>query len=545
MSEEFLKLTEELVSNESIKREAALEKAKQYLQTIPKDSTGGDLMSKLWKSIFYSFWNTDKRNYQLQISKQIAGFITSSSILINTSQMWIESFINEFSIKFSSVDYLRLDKYIMLADQIISTYLFECLNNKSFKQINAYVSYLIERIQNKSSYNFTFQSVHLKLIARFVEYVLTNANNHNEFVAKHLKEFIRLVFAYFTDAKEKREIKVFEDHIVLTLVKTLKEHAQLQSEVKSMVLQIIENNKESLIHVKLKCLEFFVKKLEDDSYEKETNAMNVIDPVNDYILKKNYTAKFKKSASDKKKEVIQKEKELKKKKKEMVVKENNASLTISSEPSQKENEDNIITEEIISLTNDKADAVQPDTKHSIANHSENKDNDENDNDNDEEQLLEENDDDDDDEGNEEDDELNEIANEESDEDDYDYEYGIIPEEFEVSEEEEVTPENIQIQKALKNSQRNQKVGNQSYKQFLGKKKQNSFNEDKDNKNANKLKKRKIKYVLEHNVTHVYDRKKPIMLTSNKKNVIPTDGVGLPLWRAPRPEASRARRSSAR
>lgn len=524
MSEDFLKLTEELVSNESTKREAALEKAKHFLQTIPNNSEGHDLMSKLWKSIFYSFWNTDKRNYQLQISKQIAGFITSSSsILINTSQSWIESFINEFSIKFSSVDYLRLDKYIMLSDQIISTYLFECLNNKSekcFKQIISYVSYLIERIHNKNNYNFTFQSVHLKLIARFIEYVLNDISNHNEFVSKYLKEFIKVVFNYFIEMKEKREIKVFEENIILTLVKILKEHSQLKNDIKTMVLQLIENNKESLINIKLKCLEFFVKKLEDDNYEKESNVMNVIDPVNDYILKKNYTAKFKKSASDKKKEVIQKEKELKKKKKEMVVKENNASLTISSDALQKDkNEDNIITEEIISLTNDKADnVVQSDNKHSNANDNNVNDDD----DNDEEQLLEENDDDDDDEGNEEDDELNEIANEESDEDDYDYdyEYGIIPEEFEMSEEEEVTPENIQIQKALKNSQRNQKVGNQSYKQFLGKKKHNSINDDKDMKNGNKLKKRKIKYVLEHNITHVYDRKKPIMLTSNKKNVIP-------------------------
>jgi hypothetical protein len=273
-----------------------------------------------------------------------------------------------------------------------------------------------------------------------------------------------------------------------------------------------------------KAILFYMSRSNYDNYEKKSNAMNVIDPVNDYILKKNYTAKFKKSASDKKKEVIQKEKELKKKKKEMVVKENNASLTISSDALQKDkNEDNIITEEIISLTNDKADnVVQSDNKHSNAN-----DNDVNDDDNDEEQLLEENDDDDDDEGNEEDDELNEIANEESDEDDYDYdyEYGIIPEEFEMSEEEEVTPENIQIQKALKNSQRNQKVDNQSYKKFLGKKKHNSINDDKDMKNGNKLKKRKIKYVLEHNITHVYDRKKPIMLTSNKKNVIPKNDNG--------------------
>ena len=51
MSEDFLKLTEELVSNESTKREAALEKAKHFLQTIPNNSEGHDLMSKLWKNI--------------------------------------------------------------------------------------------------------------------------------------------------------------------------------------------------------------------------------------------------------------------------------------------------------------------------------------------------------------------------------------------------------------------------------------------------------------------------------------------------------------
>ena len=42
MSEDFLKLTEELVSNESTKREAALEKAKHFLQTIPNNSEGHD-----------------------------------------------------------------------------------------------------------------------------------------------------------------------------------------------------------------------------------------------------------------------------------------------------------------------------------------------------------------------------------------------------------------------------------------------------------------------------------------------------------------------
>ena len=69
----FLKIMDELVSNDKSIRENAAQKVRQYLHISYSNSE--EIYQKISRSLFYFFWNTDKPAYQLSMAKIIASFI--------------------------------------------------------------------------------------------------------------------------------------------------------------------------------------------------------------------------------------------------------------------------------------------------------------------------------------------------------------------------------------------------------------------------------------------------------------------------------------
>ena len=531
-NKEFIFAMNNLVSNDKIKREEGLNLTKKFL--VKKISNYEEVYKKIWKSIFYFFWNIDKNQYQFQMAKKIASFIYKSDDekeLIDKHESWISIFISEFMRKFQSVDFLRSDKYLMLSDQIISTYLVSCLKNKKMNSINKFPIYLENEIKG-NNYNFSFEGNIIRIISRFINYIFKNDEKNDnilKFIMNNINNFFSNLLSLFLNIKDKREMKLFEETIVVNLINSLNNFGDknIKKNIIDIAKEFIEKNNNILINFKKCSIDLLIKKLEDEKYEKKEVKENSVDPVNKYILEKNYTAKIRKSTFEKKKE-IEKEKEKKIKEKEdkkdknknnkkekkdkkenkndkkKIEKQNKKENKNETKKEEKDEKDEIIKEEIIKLIPEetkKSKKKKPTEKKEIIE---------------EDELIEEEDEemkeknDDDDEENESE-ENNINLNEDEDFDDFNNEEN----EGEEIEEDELIEESFdedeeEISDAYKNQIRNSQITKINNNNFLGKKTHN---------NNNKVKKRKVKYALENNVTNVYDKKKPIILTSKRKELL--------------------------
>ena len=334
----FLETMEQLVSNDKEIREKAAQKTKEYLKESYSNTE--ELYEKISKSLFYFYWNTDKSAYQLAMAKLIASFIfineDDKTKLIPKHKLWITTFLSEISNKFQKIDVLRLDKYIMMCDQVISTYLTACLENKFYKSIINLVKYFIKEIENNNNFNFTFESNKIKVISRFVKLLLQdNSDDKNELKNKEdylndeengfIMFYKKLLMLYMT-IKDKREIKNFTENIFDMLIKEFVDNKKenknnnIINKIKEKSESFLKENKPQLNGPKILAMQYFINKLKDEKYQKPIKEdSNVVDPVNDYIMKKNYMAKFKKSKEEIKKERLlekEKKKELKNKQKE-------------------------------------------------------------------------------------------------------------------------------------------------------------------------------------------------------------------------------------
>ena len=321
----FLSTMEKLVSNDKLIRENAAQKAKKYLHISYSNSE--ELYQKISRSLFYFFWNTDKPAYQLSMAKLIASFIyinpEEKNKLIPKNRIWISTFLSEMSKKFQSIDALRLDKYVMMIDQVMSTYLNACLENKFFKSVIYLVNYFIKESEsNKNNFNFTFEANKIKVISRFIKLLLNsddkiegNLKNREEFLNNEesgFSVFYKKLLLFYKNMKDKREIKNFQENIFETILDGLNENKKKNKNLK-LINKIEEINekfkqeyKNEISEKKSLNFEFFLNKLKDDKYKNpliDNKNKNVVDPVNDYIMKKKYLQKFKKS-----KEEIRKEK---------------------------------------------------------------------------------------------------------------------------------------------------------------------------------------------------------------------------------------------
>ena len=530
-NKEFTLAMNELVSNDKLKREEGLNLTKKIL--LKKITNFEEVYKKIWKSLFYFFWNVDKNQYQLQMAKKIASFIFKNEEekeLIDKHENWINIFIKEFMRKFQSVDFLRSDKYLMLSDQIISTYLVFCLKNNNINSINKFPIYLENEIKN-NNYNFSFQANIIRIISRFISYVFKNEeknDNIKNFVNDKLSIFYSNLLSLFFNIKDKREIKLFEETIIFNFINNLNSFGDknIKKNIIDISKKFLEKNNNNLILLKKNAIDLLIKKLEDEKYEKEEKEEYSVDPVNKYIMEKNYTAKIRKSTYEKKKEKEEKRKKKTKEKKEKNKdKDKDKDKLNDKKQEEKKEEKNIktknkknlenseiIKEEIITLNNSEEEKEKKNNIEKKKQNIEKKEiiSDDELIEEEDEEMKEENDDDDEENESEE----NNINLNEDDFDDYNNEEEEI--EFnEESEEEEIEEE---ISDAYKNQIKNSQItkfNNNNINQFLGKKINQNFHSNNHGKN----KKKKIKYALENNVTNVYDQKKPIILTSKKKDIL--------------------------
>ena len=314
-SEEFLKTMEQLVSNDKSIRENSFPKIREYLKKTYENNL--ELYQKISRSLFYFYYNTDKANYHLSMAKLISSLIyleEKNKILIPNHELWINTFLSELEKKFESIDVLRLDKYIMLCDQVISNYLIACLENKFFSSI----IYLIKNNNNNdiNNYNFSFESNKIKIINRFLK-VLFDINdeikNKNEFINNKENGFINLyqnLLQFYLNIKDKREIDFFNKNIfeeLLNIISKKKNSGELNNENNWNLLNniikeseiFVEKNKNILFKIKFNMIDFFINKIRDENYTKKEKIKNeIIDPVNDYIMNKKYKQKFRKSKTD-------------------------------------------------------------------------------------------------------------------------------------------------------------------------------------------------------------------------------------------------------
>ena len=352
----FLKIMEQLVSNDKSIRENAAQKVKQYLNTSYSNSE--ELYQKISRSLFYFFWNTDKPAYQLAMAKIIASFIyvnpEDKNKLIPKNRLWISTFLSEMSKKFQNIDSLRLDKYIMMVDQVMSTYLNACLENKFFKSVIHLINYFIKESENNNIFNFTFEANKIKVISRFVKLILNsddriegNIKNKDEFLNNEesgFATFYKKLLIFYKNMKDKNQIKNFQDNILEIIINSLIENKKenknlnLIKNIQEINENFMKENKNDISVNKNLNIKNFLSKLKNEKIEPEINYnnknKNVVDPVNDYIMKKKYLQKFKKSKEDIKKERLEK---LEKEKNKNLSKEENIEKN-------KNDEDIIITE---------------------------------------------------------------------------------------------------------------------------------------------------------------------------------------------------------
>ena len=320
-NKEFSKAMNDLVSDDSKNRENGLEEIKKILISI-KIKNYSEIFDKIWKNLYYFFWNCDKSSYQLITAKKISNLILKKeNELINNYEEFIISFIKVFSNKFQSIDFLRLDKYIMLTDQIISFYFSIIQKTNNNKNLINFFKILIE---NKSN-SVSFANAIYKVIGRFIK-----LNNNNEIMEKFFEKFLE----YFYLIKDKREINMINEEII--------KNFNIEKFKENFIKKSKEFLKKDLIKNKKDFIENLIKKLEDKNFVEERK----VEELNKYILDKNYSTKSRKSKGEIKKEKIErekKEKEIKKKNKEIKTKKKEEII--------KEIENEGVLEEIVKLDN--------------------------------------------------------------------------------------------------------------------------------------------------------------------------------------------------
>lgn len=84
------------------------------------------IFTQSWRSLFFLFWNSDKGYVQKQLADNISTIILDQDCGFNTKVLWIKVFLLEFSNKWKSIDFLRLDKYIMLSQTVMLKFFEKC-----------------------------------------------------------------------------------------------------------------------------------------------------------------------------------------------------------------------------------------------------------------------------------------------------------------------------------------------------------------------------------------------------------------------------------
>ncbi len=92
----------------------------------------------------------------------------NSNFTAERFEIWIKMFIIEFIKKWSKIDFHRMDKYIMLTQNILKKYIYVNFQNENFDKILNFFEIISNSIES-GIYNFSFISIILKLISFFID----------------------------------------------------------------------------------------------------------------------------------------------------------------------------------------------------------------------------------------------------------------------------------------------------------------------------------------------------------------------------------------
>jgi hypothetical protein len=108
--------------------------------------------------------------------------------------IWIKTFLIEFLKKWTKIDFLRMDKYTMLTQTVIKTYLEYNLNIQNNENILNFFDHVDFSIKS-GHYNYSFIAVILKIFSYFIDEVF-----QSEGEVEIKKKFLE---GYFVDILEK------------------------------------------------------------------------------------------------------------------------------------------------------------------------------------------------------------------------------------------------------------------------------------------------------------------------------------------------------
>ena len=127
------------------------------------------------------------------MAEKVANVFYDENTKVNSDNeiVWIRTFFLEFVKKWPKIDFLRLDKYIMLAQTIVKKFFETNLQNQNFENILKIFKIMSLTITS-GFYNFSFVSVILKLISFFIDDIF---KNEGEIEIK--KKFLECYFLEF------------------------------------------------------------------------------------------------------------------------------------------------------------------------------------------------------------------------------------------------------------------------------------------------------------------------------------------------------------
>lgn len=86
----------------------------------------------------------------------------------NKAEQWIKFFLQEFIKKFSLIDFLRMDKYIMLTEVILKNFLIHSNKEGNLDSILQFIQFFSSNL-HCGNYNFCFVSIVIKIISTFIQ----------------------------------------------------------------------------------------------------------------------------------------------------------------------------------------------------------------------------------------------------------------------------------------------------------------------------------------------------------------------------------------
>ncbi|KAF1356384.1 nucleolar protein,Nop52-domain-containing protein [Delphinella strobiligena] len=117
----------QLAANDRKIRDRALTSLRSYLsRNTPFTST--DLL-KLHKGLFYSMWSADKPRYQQALARDLASLCTVFTTSPNTL-LFIRTFWQTMAREWTGIEALRMDKFLYLCRQYVSTGFALCVRNE-------------------------------------------------------------------------------------------------------------------------------------------------------------------------------------------------------------------------------------------------------------------------------------------------------------------------------------------------------------------------------------------------------------------------------